>query len=94
MNTNCVQEVEMENPEFLKVLDELKNQLSWYDEICHEVSSKVNSIKQMDAEKCNDEIDLKSSPDIIGQLWDCVNRLKKYNVNLDQSRRHLNRYIG
>jgi hypothetical protein len=86
----CVKE---SRPEFVEVLECLRDQLSMLDETSSTIYQKVNQIKDItepEKERLNDP----SMPGVIGELWVCVGILKQYNSTLSQSKKGLVRFLG
>lgn len=87
---DCVKE---SRPEFVELLDALKEQLSYMDENSSIIFEKVNIIKDV-REPENEELNPVNSGGLINELWLCVDRMKKYNNTLNQSKKALVRFIG
>jgi len=80
-------------PEFIELLDALKEQLSYMDENSSIIFEKVNIIKDV-REPEKEELKPINSDGLMNELWQCVNRMKKYNDTLNQSKKALVRFIG
>ena len=87
---DCVKE---SRPEFAELLDELKDQLSLMDENSSIIFEKVNIIKDV-REIEEEELKPANSSGLMNELWQCVDRMKKYNNTLSQSKKALVRFIG
>lgn len=87
---DCVKE---SRPEFIELLDALKEQLSYMDEFSSIIFEKINIIKDV-REPEKEELKPTTSGGIIDELWLCVGRMKKYNNTLNQSQKALVRFIG
>ena len=86
----CVKE---SRPEFVELLDALKEQLSYMDENSSIIFEKVNIIKDVSEAEKEDQ-QTPNSGGLINELWDCVERMKRYNSTLNQSKKALVRFIG
>lgn len=87
---NCVKE---SKPEFLELLESMRDQLSILDENSSIIFQKVNTIK--DITEPEKEMLKEASPTgVIGELWECVSRLRRYNESLNRSKKGLIRFIG
>ncbi len=80
-------------PEFVELLDALKEQLSYMDENSSVIFEKVNIIKDV-REPEKEELKSANSSGLMNELWQCVDRMKKYNNTLNQSKKALIRFIG
>jgi hypothetical protein len=87
---DCVKE---NRPEFVELLDALKEQLSYMDENSSIIFEKVNTIKDV-REPEKEELKEPNSGGLMNELWLCVARMKKYNNTLNQSKKALVRFIG
>lgn len=87
---DCVKEI---RPEFVELLDALKEQLSYMDENSSIIFDKVNIIKDV-REPEKEELEEPNSGGLMNELWICVSRMKKYNNTLNQSKKALVRFIG
>lgn len=87
---NCVRE---NKPEFLELLESMRDQLDMLDENSSIIFQKVNTIKDITEpeEKMFDE---PSRAGVIGELWECVNLLRGYNESLNRSKKGLIRFVG
>lgn len=81
--------------EFLDLLDAMKDQLYLLDENSSIIYEKLNSFKDISepVEKLNCCNEL-SQPGVIGALWECVEKLKRNNISLNQSKNALTRFVG
>lgn len=87
---NCVKE---NKPEFLELLESMRDQLDMLDENSSIIFQKVNTIKDItEPEKAN--ADEPSQAGVLGQFWGCVSRLREYNESLERSRKGLIRFVG
>ncbi len=84
---------EESRPEFAKLLDVLKEQLSYMDENSSIIFEKVNFIKDV-REPEKEDLKAQHSGGLMNELWSCVSRLKKYNLTLNQSKNALIQLIG
>ena len=89
MNNN----VKDSRPEFVELLDALKDQLSYMDENSSIIFEKVNIIKDV-REPEKEELKPANSSGLISELWQCVDRMKKYNNTLNQSKKALIQFLG
>lgn len=87
---DCVKE---SRPEFAELLDALKDQLSLMDENSSIIFEKVNIIKDV-REPEKEELKSEHSGGLLNELWQCIDRMKKYNNTLSQSKKALVRFIG
>jgi len=87
---DCVKE---SRPEFVELLDALKEQLNYMDENSSIIFEKVNVIKDV-REPEKEQPKEPDSGGLINDLWLCVSRMKKYNDTLNQSKKALVRFIG
>ena len=87
---DCVKE---SKPEFLELLEAMRVQLSMLDENSSIIYQKVNTIKDI-TEPEKEMLKEASQAGVLGELWECVSRLKRYNVSLNQSKNGLIRFIG
>lgn len=86
----CVKE---SRPEFVELLDALRDQLSYMDENSSIIFEKVNTIKDVrELEKEAEQT--QNAGGLINELWGCVERMKRYNSTLNQSKKALIRFIG
>lgn len=81
--------------EFLELLDAMKDQLYLLDENSNIIYEKLNSFKDISepvekSSSCNEL----SQPGVIGALWECVEKLKRNNISLNQSKNALTRFVG
>lgn len=82
-------------PEFAELLDAFKEQLSYMDENSNIIYEKVNTIKDMRSpEKETRPEEVLQQDGVLGELWGCVSRMKKYNAMLNESKKSLVRFIG
>lgn len=87
---NCVKE---NKPEFLELLESMRDQLDMLDENSSIIFQKVNTIKDItEPEKAN--ADEPSQAGVLGELWECVIRLREYNDSLERSKKGLIRFVG
>ena len=87
---NCVRE---NKPEFLELLESMRDQLDMLDENSSIIFKKVNTIKDItEPEKAN--ADEPSQAGVLGELWGCVSRLRGYNESLERSKKGLIRFVG
>ena len=87
---NCVRE---NKPEFLELLESMRDQLDMLDENSCIIFQKVNTIKditELEKETLDDPI----QKGVIGELWECVSRLRGYNESLERSKKGLIRFVG
>ena len=87
---NCVRE---NKPEFLELLESMRDQLDMLDENSSIIFKKVNTIKDI-AETETEMIDEPSQAGVLGELWKCVSRLREYNESLERSKKGLIRFVG
>lgn len=87
---NCVKE---SKPEFLELLESMRDQLSMLDENSSIIFQKVNTIKDI-TEPEKEMLKEVSQPGVLGELWECVSRLRRYNESLNRSKKGLIRFIG
>lgn len=80
-------------PEFVELLDALKEQLSYMDENSSIIFEKVNIIKDV-REPEKEESNPENSEGLMNELWKVVRRMKEYNNTLNQSKKALIRFIG
>lgn len=80
-------------PDFVELLDALKEQLSYMDENSSVIFEKVNVIRDV-REPEKEELKTTNSGGLMDELWMCVDRMKKYNNTLNQSKKALIRFIG
>ena len=87
---NCVRE---NKPEFLELLESMRDQLDMLDENSGIIFQKVNTIKDI-TEPEDEKLDELSQAGVLGELWKCVSRLRGYNKSLERSKKGLIRFIG
>jgi hypothetical protein len=87
---DCVKE---SKPEFLELLESMRDQLSLLDENSNIIYQKVNTIKDI-TEPEKEMLKEASQTGVLGELWECVSRLKRYNNTLNQSKKGLVRFLG
>ena len=87
---NCVRE---NKPEFLELLESMRGQLDMLDENSSIIFRKVNTIKDI-TEPEKEMIDETSQEGVLGELWECVSRLREYNESLERSKKGLIRFVG
>ena len=80
-------------PEFVELLDALKEQLTLMDENSSIIFEKVNLIRDV-RETENEESKSVNSGGLMNELWQCVDRMQKYNNTLSQSKKALVQFIG
>lgn len=80
-------------PEFVELLDALKEQLSYMDENSSIIFEKVNVIKDV-REPEKEALESENSEGLMNELWQVVHRMRKYNNTLNQSKKALIRFIG
>ena len=90
---DCVS-VKESRPEFVELLDALKEQLNYIGENSSVIFEKLNIIKDVREPDEKEEEELKGPGGLINELWECVNKMKKYNKTLIQSKNALVRFIG
>lgn len=81
-------------PEFVELLAALNEQLSYMDENSSVIFEKVNIIKDVREPEEKEELKSANSGGLMNELWQCVDRMKKYNNTLSQSKKALIRFIG
>ena len=86
----CVRE---NKPEFLELLESMRDQLDMLDENSSIIFKKVNTIKDI-TEPEKGMLDEPSQAGLLGDLWGCVNRLRGYNESLERSKKGLIRFVG
>ena len=86
----CVRE---NKPEFLELLESMRDQLDMLDENSGIIFQKVNTIKDI-TEPEKGMLDEPSQAGVLGELWGCVSRLRGYNESLERSRKGLIRFVG
>ena len=87
---NCVKE---NKPEFLELLECMRDQLDMLDENSSIIFQKVNTIKDI-TEPEKGTPDEPSQAGVLGELWECVSRLRGYNESLERSKKGLIRFVG
>ena len=87
---DCVKEI---RPEFVELLDALREQLDCMDENSSIIFDKVNTIKDVREDVKEESLD-PFPGGVINELWVCVKRMKKYNSILNQSKRGLIQFVG
>lgn len=87
---NCVKE---NKPEFLELLESMRDQLDMLDENSSIIFQKVNTIKDI-TEPEKERIDEPSQSGVLGELWRSVSRLREYNESLERSKKGLIRFVG
>ena len=86
----CVRE---NKPEFLELLESMRDQLDMLDENSSIIYQKVNTIKDI-TEPEKEMLDESRPGGVLGELWKCVSRLREYNESLERSKKGLIRFIG
>ena len=86
----CVRE---NKPEFLELLESMRDQLDMLDENSSIIFKKVNTIKDI-TEPEKGMLDEPSQAGVLGELWECVIRLREYNDSLERSKKGLIRFVG
>lgn len=89
---NCTRE---NKPEFLELLESMRDQLDKLDENSSIIFQKVLSIKHItepepEKERLNEPI----QAGVLGDLWNCVSLLKGYNESLERSKKGLIQLVG
>lgn len=87
---NCVKE---NKPEFLELLECMRDQLDMLDENSSIIFQKVNTIKDI-TEPEKETPDEQSQAGVLDELWECVSRLREYNESLERSKKGLIRFVG
>ena len=87
---NCVRE---NKPEFLELLESMRDQLDMLDENSSIIFQKVNTIKDI-TEPEKEMLDEPIQAGVLGELWECVSRLREYNESLERSKKGLIRFVG
>ena len=87
---NCVRE---NKPEFLELLESMRDQLDMLDGNSSIIFQKVNAIKDI-TEPEKGVIEEPIQAGVLGELWKCVNLLRGYNESLERSKKGLIRFIG
>ena len=87
---DCIKE---SKPEFLELLESMRDQLSMLDENSSIIFQKVNTIKDI-TEPEKEMLKEASQTGVLGELWECVSRLRRYNESLNRSKKGLIRFIG
>ena len=88
----CVRE---NKPEFLELLESMRDQLDMLDENSGIIFQKVNTIKDItEPEPKKGMLDEPNQAFVLGELWGCVSRLRGYNESLERSRKGLIRFVG
>ena len=89
---NCVRE---NKPEFLELLESMRDQLDKLGENSSIIFQKVNTIKDItELEPEKERLDEPSQAGVLGELWRCVSQLRGYNESLERSKKGLIRFIG
>ena len=91
MSKACTNE---SRPEFAELLDAFKDQLSYMDENSNIIYEKVNTIKDMRSPEKETRPEELQQGGVLGELWRCVNQMKKHNAMLNESKKSLVRFIG
>ena len=86
----CVRE---NKPEFLELLESMRDQLDMLDENSGIIFQKVNTIKDITEPK-KEMLDESRPGGVLGELWKCVSRLRGYNESLERSKKGLIRFVG
>lgn len=81
-------------PEFAELLDAFKEQLSYMDENSSIINEKVNTIKDLRSPEKEPIPEKIQQGGVLGELWGCVARMRKYNNTLNESKKSLVRFIG
>ena len=87
---NCVRE---NKPEFLELLESMRDQLDMLDENSSIIYQKVNTIKDI-TEPEEKMLAEPSQVGVLGEFWKCVSRLREYNESLERSKKGLIRFVG
>ena len=80
-------------PEFLELLESMRDQLKMLDENSSIIFQKVNTIKDI-TEPEKEMLDEPSQAGVLGELWKCVSLLRGYNESLARSKKGLIRFVG
>lgn len=88
---NCVKE---SKPEFLELLESMKDQLDMLGENSSIIFQKVNTIKDITEPEEEEMLKGISQVGVLDDLWECVSRLRRYNESLNRSKKGLIRFIG
>lgn len=89
---DCVRE---NKPEFLELLESMRDQLIMLDENSSIIFKKVNTIKDItEPEPENETLDTTNQSGVLGELWKCVSLLREYNESLERSKKGLIRFVG
>lgn len=82
-------------PEFVELLDAFNEELSYMEEMSSIIFEKLNTFKDVRELEKVEKNPSEPRPDgIINDLWMCINRMKKYNSSLNESKKALIRFIG
>lgn len=81
-------------PEFAELLDAFKEQLSYMDENSSIINDRVNMIKDLRSLEKEPRPEEINQSGVLGELWACVARMRKYNNILNESKNSLVKFIG
>ena len=81
-------------PEFAELIDSLKEELNKMDENSHVIYDKVNIIKDIRTPEKEPRPEEPNQGGVLGELWGCVSRMKKYNSILNDGKNGLARFVG
>lgn len=90
-------DVKKSRPEFVELLDAFNCELNYKEEMSSIIFEKVNTIKdvrELEKGEKNPTEEPHHNNGIINDLWMCINRMKKYNSRLNESKKALIRFIG
>ena len=91
MSKACAKE---SRPEFAELLNAFKEQLNYMDENSSIIYEKVNTIKDMRSPEKEPRPEEVQQDGVLGELWGCVARMRKYNNTLHESKKNLVKFIG
>ena len=90
----CKSEAEVVEPTFLTIITRLREELSHLNENANIIRSKTYMLQDFTSpDKCSNE-DQPQRVGVIGELYDCLDEFRKYNIVLDDVRNGLITLLG
>lgn len=82
-------------PEFMRLLNELHNEINEMGKHSLIISEKLNIIKYIDKIEAEDLSEKDVAPnDVLTEFWRCVDTIHKYNSRLNKSKLELIKLLG
>ncbi len=85
---------EVSRPEFVAILENFKDELSRLDENSNVIMDKACQLRDFREPNKGSEEDQKPIEGVIGELEQCISRMRYYNNRLNEVKNGLIRFIG